>query len=341
MQKIRKICLRFTAHRILIAVLVISSAVNVIIVGAAFGVTFQSAAASSFEWASPTNPFMVPITGGTLLTLTPTQTIAQTETMSNTPSLTLTLTGTFTQTHSATPTVTLSATFTHTPSITPCAPQYAWFSYIVQRGDTFSHIARITGSTVKELMQANCMMDTLLFPGQRLHVPRLPIETSTFTPPAQAVLCIDMEDLIPGTMYKSGETFSSTNVRITVGPFAWSNNEMTGSGIAYVTSDHMAGGFSAELQVNNVNLFFSPPNPPSTVSLLFGEYGGNLNININGDFRNFENFADIHGLEIGGAKVSVLQGFGNDKGYLQLSGAIKTFGVGGQELSIDNVCLSS
>ena len=341
MHKIRKICLRLTTHRILIAVLVISSAINVIIVGAAFGVTFQSAAASSVSLTSPTNPLMIPITGGTLVAFTPSQTIVPTQTMSNTPSLTLTSTGTFTQTPSATPTDTLTATFTHTLSITPCAPQYAWFIYIVQSGNTFSHIARITGSTVKELMQANCMMDTLIFPGQGLYVPRLPIETPTFTPPAQAVLCIDMEDLISGTMYKSGETFSSTNVRITVAPFEWSNSEMTSNGIAYVTTNQQAGGFGVELQVNNVNLFIYPRNPPSRVSLLFGEYGGNLNININGDLRNFENFADIDGLEIGGAKAYVLQGFGNDKGYLQLSGAIQSFGVGGQELSIDNVCLSS
>ena len=341
MQKIRKICLRLTTHRSLIAALAISSVVNVIIVGAAFGVTFQSAAASSLNLASPANPFVVPITGGTLLTFSPTQTIAPTQSMSNTPSLTLTSTGTFTQTPSATPTVTLTATFTHTPSITPCVPQYAWSIYIVQSGDTFSHIARITSSTVNELMQANCMMATLLFPGQRLYVPRLPIETPTFTPTAQAMLCIDMEDLTPGTIYKSGETFTSTNVRITVAPFEWSNGEMTSNGTAYVTTDHQAGGIGGELQVNNVNLFIDPFNPPSIVSLLFGEYGGNLNIDINGDFRNFENFADIHGLEIGGAKVSVLQGFGSAKGYLQLSGVIETFGVGGQELSIDNVCLSS
>ena len=120
MQKIRKICLRLTTHRSLIAALAISSVVNVIIVGAAFGVTFQSAAASSLNLASPANPFVVPITGGTLLTFSPTQTIAPTQSMSNTPSLTLTSTGTFTQTPSATPTVTLTATFTHTPSITPC-----------------------------------------------------------------------------------------------------------------------------------------------------------------------------------------------------------------------------
>jgi len=284
---------------------------------------------------------MVPITGGTLSAFTPSQTIVPTQTMSNTPSLTLTSTSTFTQTPSATPTATLTTTFTHTPSITPCAPQYAWFIYVVQSGDTFSYIARITGSTVKELMQANCMIDTLIFPGQRLYVPRLPIETPTFTPTVKAVLCIDMEDLTPGKMYKSGETFTSTNVRIVVAPFEWSNGEMTSNGIAYITTDHQAGGFGVELQVNNVNLFIYPRTPPSSVSFLFGEYGGNLNININGDLRNFENFADIHGLEIGGAKVFVLQGFGNDKGYLQLSGTIKTFGVGGQELSIDNVCLSN
>lgn len=90
--------------------------------------------------------------------------------------------------------------------------------------------------------------------------------------------------------------------------------------------------------MNNVSLDFNFGSSLAGLTLPFGEYGGNLNININGDFRNFENFADINGLVIGGVKVSVVNGFGNDTGLLQLSGGIGSFSVGGQELWIDNVC---
>jgi hypothetical protein len=152
--------------------------------------------------------------------------------------------------------------------------------------------------------------------------------------------CAKFENLKPGTAYKVGETFITSNLNITVEPFVWGNGTPTSSGLAYITDAKAAGGFGTEIQVNNVNITLNLRIPPSGLSLLFGEYGGNLNINVNGDFRNFENFADINGLDIGEAKVSVLQGFGNDAGYLQISGAIKSFAAGGQELWIDNLCLS-
>ncbi|WP_264322338.1 SdrD B-like domain-containing protein [Zarconia navalis] len=77
------------------------------------------------------------------------------------------------------------------------------------------------------------------------------------------------------------------------------------------------------------------------LSLVFGEFGGNLNLEINGDFRNFEDFADIDGDTVGGVDVSVVNGFGDDQGTLQLSGDISSFSVGGQELWIDDVEASS
>lgn len=58
---------------------------------------------------------------------------------------------------------------------------YAWSVYVVQRGDWLQAIAGITGSSVPELIRANCLVDTVIYPGQELHVPRLPI-TPTFTP---------------------------------------------------------------------------------------------------------------------------------------------------------------
>jgi len=91
--------------------------------------------------------------------------------------------------------------------------------------------------------------------------------------------------------------------------------------------------------VNNINLAFDFGNPVHSLSLMFGEYGGNLNIDINGDFRNFNNFADLNGQTVGGVQVSVVNGLGNDRGRLQLDGVITSFAVGGQELWIDDVCV--
>ncbi|NBC32834.1 MAG: hypothetical protein GVY13_09195 [Alphaproteobacteria bacterium] len=74
------------------------------------------------------------------------------------------------------------------------------------------------------------------------------------------------------------------------------------------------------------------------ISFKFGEFGGNLNMEVNGDFRNFANFQDVAGATIGGAGVAVTNGFGNDTGTVTLSGtAIDQFRIGGQELWLDDI----
>lgn len=158
------------------------------------------------------------------------------------------------------------------------------------------------------------------------------------TPCATTPPCVGFESLTLGTTYHVGDSFVDSGVVITAQPFVWSNGTPTSNGYAQVGNAGLAGGAGLEMQVNNINLEFDFGRPLLGLSLDFGEYGGNLNIQINGDFRNFENFADINGLVIGGVKVFVANGLGNDKGHLGLTGIIHQFSVGGQELWIDDVC---
>lgn len=223
----------------------------------------------------------------------------------------------------------------------PCVPQYSWPSYLVQKGDTLFSVARAVDSNVYELMLANCLLDDLIYAGRFLHVLRLPIETPTPTPTKAPWACVVFEDLNSGSIYKVGDRFLTSNMIFTVEQFVWGNGTPTAGGYAYVAAQGAAGGFGKEIQVNNVNLNFNFDNLPNSISLLFGEYGGNLNMNINGEFLNFANFVDINGRVIGGVNISVFNGLGNDKGFLQLSGMVKTFALGGQELWIDNMCLQA
>jgi len=72
------------------------------------------------------------------------------------------------------------------------------------------------------------------------------------------------------------------------------------------------------------------------VSFKFGEYGGNLNLEINGDFWNFDNMVDIDGMVIGGVTVSVdWGGGGGDCGQVSLSGDVEFLRIGGQEFWMD------
>lgn len=73
---------------------------------------------------------------------------------------------------------------TPTMSETSCAIAAGWFTYIVKSGDTLSAIGRLTGATVQELKNANCMVSDVIYPGDILYVPHLPVTaTYTFKPP--------------------------------------------------------------------------------------------------------------------------------------------------------------
>jgi hypothetical protein len=147
----------------------------------------------------------------------------------------------------------------------------------------------------------------------------------------------DFEDLILGATYNVGNSFTTSGTLISVKKFQWSNGVWTDTGHTTVENGGRAGGSGNEMNVNNVNLDFDIGPPVTGLSLLFGEYGGNINIEINGDFRNVLNFSDINGLTIGGVKVTVID-LGGGKGRLNLTdGIINQFAIGGQELWIDDV----
>lgn len=168
--------------------------------------------------------------------------------------------------------------------------------------------------------------------------PQPPITMTPVMSPGPAA-CVDFEDLASGTMITVPNSFTTAGYSIQTRDFVWGNGTATPSGFAEVSAGGSAGGSGNELQVNNINLVFKFDTPMNSLKLLFGEYGGNLNIEINGDFVNFEDFAAINGATIGGVGVSVPSGgLGNDMGTLELSGSIETFLIGGQELFIDDVC---
>jgi hypothetical protein len=159
--------------------------------------------------------------------------------------------------------------------------------------------------------------------------------------------CVEVQDLILGDTYLVGDTFTVNNVSSTFGfdvlasDYIFTSGTAFGGGFAEVENTGLAGYFGNELKVNNINLQFTPTAvPPMGVSVLFGEYGGNINLSVNGVFANVSNFIDLDGASLGGAMISVpTGGFGNDTGELLIYGtAITQFTIGGQELWIDHIC---
>jgi LysM repeat protein len=178
MDKEKKFCFCITRRRVISAVILVASVLNLIIVGAAFDVTFPEAALTAT--ASPT----VAVITRTFSAPTATQGIPLpvTAASTDTPTPTATFTATPTNTFTATATDTSTPTNTALPTPTACIPMYRWPVYLVQRGDTLSSIASRTGSTANELMLANCLLDSRILAGGKLYVPRLPIIPPTVTP---------------------------------------------------------------------------------------------------------------------------------------------------------------
>jgi len=71
---------------------------------------------------------------------------------------------------------------TPTPTPFPClGPPTSWQVYVVQRGDTLYSLARRFGTTITDIIQANCLKSYTIYVGQRLYLPPPP---PTFTPTA-------------------------------------------------------------------------------------------------------------------------------------------------------------
>ena len=164
----------------------------------------------------------------------------------------------------------------------------------------------------------------------------LAVPTQKTEPGSHGGDCVDFEDPTLGTVYSVGDTFTDSGVNIEVKQFQWTGGGWTSDGTATIENGGQAGGSGQDINCNNVNLNFDFGGPVDGLTLLYGEYGGNLNIDINSDFQNFENFASIPS-PIGGVNVLVTD-FGGNKGMLTLSGVINSFDIGGQELWIDHVC---
>jgi len=130
------------------------------------------------------------------------------------------------------------------PTATRC-PVNPWgwkYVYTVRSGDRLYRIAIATGTTVDNLMKANCLTSTTIYPGQKLYVPRLPatptraptrtpsvptpeIISFTLDPASQVLLgeCVQIDWVIQGeveeitltagteTLVSDGEKIGSTS----------------------------------------------------------------------------------------------------------------------------------
>ncbi len=148
---------------------------------------------------------------------------------------------------------------------------------------------------------------------------------------------MDFESLTPGTSYAYGESFADGGVTINVGEFDGYNG-----GEVYVEDPSSSFLGSIDLFFGNVTLDFVIPESVDQIVLDIGAYGGDCEIVINGTSQAFWGVDELDGLVIGGVELSILDssvGPYDDGSTLGLEGTVSSFGIGGQEVAIDNVVM--
>jgi len=149
---------------------------------------------------------------------------------------------------------------------------------------------------------------------------------------------IDFEGVSAGPK-AVGYMFAEALTQIHVSPFKWSNGITTNGGYTEVSNANMADHIGQEMFTNNVRLNFKFPGTQNKVIFFYGEYGGNINLLINGNVANPENMMDLHGTYVGGVEVLVINNSvpGGVTGVVLLRGVINELQVGGQEFFIDHL----
>jgi len=167
-------------------------------------------------------------------------------------------------------------------------------------------------------------------------------DLSTTTSPVVAV----------GQSFKVGDvvTHTETGIKIMVLPFYWANNQPAPDGFVEVVQDGKSGGTGNEIHFDNASLgVISPASKTiNKLRLKFGEYGGNVNLRVNEDLYNYQDFDKIPP-QLGPVKLSVTF-TSYPQGILTLTGPMEEFPIdgypnvkflavvgGGQELWIDDL----
>jgi hypothetical protein len=147
---------------------------------------------------------------------------------------------------------------------------------------------------------------------------------------------VTFEDLTLGDDFHVGEGFTSDGMTTMGAEYFWSGGGSTLTGVATVMNTGQAGGAGNEIWFNNINLNFSyAVQPLAGVSLMFGDHGGDVNLSINGILKNVDDFSVLNGTTIGGVTVFVTGT--STFGSIIAIGPVSSFGIGGQELAIDNI----
>ena len=159
-------------------------------------------------------------------------------------------------------------------------------------------------------------------------------------PAKGAIINVDFEDL-PITSYGCcGMIFTSGGVDFITDQFQDEYGTWTPNGSVDIIVPFDCGSDRRTHFSGNANTRFDLAGMPlKRLKLEFGEHGGNLNVEVNGIFKNINQMMalDNYTWGAGTGPVSHVTLTGGDCGIFKVEGEITTFSIGGQELEVDNI----
>ncbi|MGP1346244.1 MAG: hypothetical protein ACTS3F_06200 [Phycisphaerales bacterium] len=148
---------------------------------------------------------------------------------------------------------------------------------------------------------------------------------------------LEFEDLVVGTTWNTGTSFTTEGVQIDLEEFFFFGGGSTLNGFAEAINPNLAGA-NIGVFANNTNLNFQFPYPQHTIGFAYANQGGNVNLTVNGVLLNGQSLLGFDGAAPAGVSVSITPFMpGEDAGFVILQGDINSFSVGGQEFNIDDV----
>ena len=156
--------------------------------------------------------------------------------------------------------------------------------------------------------------------------------------------CITFEDLATDTSFAQGASVTTGGYTVDLQPFTYASGDTATTGRLTVRNDTLKPfHLGNKAFMNNVVISPQFSSPEDTLSFVYENFGGNLNLRVNGDLRyDLSDFASLNGQTVGGTQVFVNStptdpgGYG--AGVVTLVGTINDLGIGGQELYVDDIC---
>lgn len=157
--------------------------------------------------------------------------------------------------------------------------------------------------------------------------------------------CYNFSSMSVGSSWSVGDSLSLATATVNFKQFRLGDGSWTSTGFAEIDASTNANGSpTKELELNNIMVQVVPDSDAYSATFLYADFGGNVNLGVNGDHRNVANMIALDGTVVGGCDVTVTQTISgsNRRGEVtivpQEGEVIEKFGTGGQEFWIDDVC---